>query len=122
MDGNIYKSVEAAYVASKTLSEGERTIVRLADTPEDCKRIGKTLKLRPGWNEMRIPVMRVLLEQKFAAGSDLARWLLETGEAELVEGNFWGDTFWGVCRGRGENNLGRLLMEIRSTLNKTNHG
>lgn len=40
--------------------------------------------------------------------------LLETGNEELVEGNYWGDTFWGVCRGRGENHLGKLLMKVRT--------
>lgn len=39
-----------------------------------------------------------------------------TGDAELIEGNNWGDTFWGVCNGRGENMLGKLLMEIRDYL------
>lgn len=37
-----------------------------------------------------------------------------TAEELLVEGNNWNDTFWGVCRGRGENNLGRILMKVRS--------
>jgi len=34
----------------------------------------------------------------------------------LIEGNTWGDTYWGVCRGRGSNNLGKLLMKIREVL------
>ena len=44
----------------------------------------------------------------------LRGWLRETGAEELVEGNYWGDTFWGVCRGEGENKLGKLLMQVRS--------
>jgi len=39
--------------------------------------------------------------------------LLATEDAVLVEGNTWNDTFWGVCRGRGENWLGRILMQVR---------
>jgi predicted NAD-dependent protein-ADP-ribosyltransferase YbiA (DUF1768 family) len=42
--------------------------------------------------------------------------LLETGDAELIEGNDWGDTFWGVCGGKGNNFLGKLLMEVRKEL------
>lgn len=42
--------------------------------------------------------------------------LLATGSAELIEGNVWNDTFWGVCRGRGQNHLGRILMEVRDGL------
>jgi len=33
--------------------------------------------------------------------------LLSTGNCEIQEGNYWGDTFWGVCKGKGENNLGK---------------
>jgi predicted NAD-dependent protein-ADP-ribosyltransferase YbiA (DUF1768 family) len=35
---------------------------------------------------------------------------------ELIEGNWWGDTYWGVCNGVGENHLGKLLMKIRDYL------
>jgi predicted NAD-dependent protein-ADP-ribosyltransferase YbiA (DUF1768 family) len=59
--------------------------------------------------------MRDLLRQKFAH-PELRRLLLATGDAELVEGNTWGDRFWGVCAGRGQNHLGRLLMAIRAEI------
>ncbi len=36
-------------------------------------------------------------------------------EGEIVERNTWNDTFWGVCKGKGENHLGILLMEIRDS-------
>ena len=39
--------------------------------------------------------------------------LLATGDVELIEGNDWGDEFWGVCCGKGSNNLGKLLMLVR---------
>jgi len=39
--------------------------------------------------------------------------LLQTGDEELIEGNKWGDRFWGVCKGKGKNNLGKILMKIR---------
>ena len=35
-----------------------------------------------------------------------------------VEGNNWNDTFWGVCRGKGRNELGKVLMKVRSELSK----
>lgn len=56
--------------------------------------------------------MRELLKQKFAK-EPFRTWLLNTGNEQLVEGNTWGDTFWGVCNGKGKNYLGALLMEIR---------
>ncbi|CAM0109837.1 hypothetical protein VPH166E361_0119 [Vibrio phage 166E36-1] len=44
--------------------------------------------------------------------------LLDTSDVELVEGNWWGDKYWGVClkTGEGENNLGKLLMKVREDL------
>ena len=59
--------------------------------------------------------MRDLLRQKFAR-EPLRSQLLATGEAKLIEGNHWGDTFWGVCRGQGENHLGMLLMKAREEI------
>lgn len=59
--------------------------------------------------------MRILVEDKFRHyGMRVA--LVGTGDAMLVEGNTWGDKFWGVCRGEGENQLGKLLMERRAFL------
>jgi predicted NAD-dependent protein-ADP-ribosyltransferase YbiA (DUF1768 family) len=60
--------------------------------------------------------MRELLRQKFAKPSILADRLIDTGNCQLIEGNYWGDTFWGVCKGKGENWLGKLLMEIRAEI------
>ena len=48
----------------------------------------------------------------------LALRLVETGTEELVEGNDWGDTYWGVCKGTGKNMLGKILMEVREELKK----
>ena len=56
--------------------------------------------------------MRDALIQKFS-DKKLQKKLIDTGDAELIEGNWWGDKFWGVCEGEGENHLGKLLMEVR---------
>ena len=45
---------------------------------------------------------------------------IHTGEAELIEGNDWGDITWGVCNGIGENKLGKILMKLRLTLRSYN--
>ena len=37
-------------------------------------------------------------------------------DVDLIEGNTWGDTFWGQVDGKGENKLGKLLMKIRDEL------
>jgi ribA/ribD-fused uncharacterized protein len=117
LDGQSFPSVEHAYQAAKTLDLLKRTAIEMALTPGQAKRLGRRLVLRPGWEEVKVAVMRGLLVQKFALESRLAEQLLGTGDTQLVEGNTWGDTFWGECPvGTGENNLGRLLMEIREAL------
>lgn len=111
-----YPSVEHAYQAAKSLVKAERDRVRACPTPADAKRAGRTLTIRPDWDAVKLRVMAHLLRQKFAPGSALAARLLATGDAELVEGNGWGDTYWGVCDGVGQNHLGLMLMQIRDEL------
>ena len=112
LEGRPYRSVEHAYQAAKTLDIYERARVRLAATPREARRIGRSVALRPDWDCSRLGVMRRLLVQKFAQ-ANFAEILLGTGDAELIEGNDWGDVFWGVCQGEGKNYLGRMLMDIR---------
>ena len=59
-----------------------------------------------------------LVLEKFKQNPELKQKLLETGNQELIEGNTWNDTFWGVCNGQGQNWLGKILMLARSELNK----
>lgn len=114
LDDETYPTVENAFQAAKA-NPKNRGSFRFCD-PGEAKRLGKRL-LRPhDWDDRKVAVMRGLIQQKFAPGTELAEKLLATGEAELIEGNTWGDIFWGVCRGLGENNLGRLLMEQRACL------
>jgi ribA/ribD-fused uncharacterized protein len=117
VDGFEYPTVEHAFQSLKTENPTEREIVRSARTPGQAKKLGRRVTLRPDWDTARIGVMKMLLEKKFA-NKVLRAELLATGDAELVEGNYWNDTFWGVCRGRGENNLGKLLMQVRSSIKK----
>lgn len=113
LEGEEYPSVEHAYVASKVTDHELRKLVASKLTPGDAKRLGRKLPLRPDWDAIKLDVMKELLVQKFI-DPELAEKLVATGDQELIEGNTWGDTFWGVCDGVGENNLGKLLMEIRA--------
>lgn len=116
LDGMQFNSVEAAYVAAKTLCIETRKKIQSMDSAGKCKKFGKSLALRGDWEYVKIDVMRDLLSQKFAKDTDLAKKLILTGSQEIVEGNTWGDTFWGVCGGVGENNLGKLIMQIRDSI------
>lgn len=114
LDDVPYPTVEHAYQAAKTLSLYQRDLIAGLPRPAQAKAAGRRVDLRPDWTAVRLPTMHALLVQKFAPGTPLARRLDATGDRLLVEVNQWGDTFWGVCDGAGENHLGRLLMEIRA--------
>lgn len=111
LDGEVYASVEHAYQAAKTLSEKERFWILCAETPGCAKRRGGDVTLRPDWDEVKVDVMRDLVRQKFS--NPVLRIMLEAVPGPIVEGNNWGDVFWGVCDGVGENWLGRILEEVR---------
>ena len=118
LDGRYYPTVEHAYQAAKSLDKQDRAKILLLGSTEagKAKRLGRTFRLRPDWDDIRVDVMYTLLCQKFKRNSGLGIWLVETGDAELIEGNHWGDTFWGVCNGIGDNMLGNLLMARRAEL------
>lgn len=114
--GATYPSVENAYQAAKTLDREDRIPFEECSAKES-KKLGKQLKLRSDWDSEKIAIMRLLVCQKFTIPNyALHNKLLDTYPAELVEGNYWGDTFWGVCRGKGQNHLGIILMELRNEL------
>ena len=64
--------------------------------------------------------MRDCLRLKFEI-PELREALLNTDNAKLIEGNWWGDKFWGICNGVGENNLGKLLMEVRDEIRRNKY-
>jgi ribA/ribD-fused uncharacterized protein len=114
-EGVVFPTVEHAFQAAKTLDVDERRKIAAVAAPGSAKRLGRRVRLRSDWEQIKVGLMRDLLRQKFG-NLDLAERLLATGAAELIEGNSWNDTFWGVCGGRGRNMLGQLLMEIRDEI------
>ena len=114
-NGQTYWSTEAAYQAAKCKNEETKSVFTTLP-PGAAKRFGNMILIRPDWDSIKLEVMRDLLYIKFMSHPDLRQRLLETGDAMLIEGNTWGDTYWGVCDGVGENNLGRLLMEVRASM------
>lgn len=116
-----WPTVEHAYQAFKSLNRSDWTRIQFCSTPGQAKREGRKLELRYDWDDVKIAVMDRCLMEKFK-DPELAAMLVATGDAILVEGNTWNDTFWGVCNGKGANWLGRLLMLRRSHMNLTQQG
>ena len=115
-DDKMYASVEHAYQANKAIGDTDHLYVALAPTAGKAKRRGQAIEMRPDWDRVKLGVMEACLRSKFAFGTELAQMLVDTGDAELVEGNSWGDCYWGRCNGIGESHLGRFLMKIREEL------
>ena len=115
LDGLEFTSTEHAYVAAKTLDLNKRAEIAAVETAGQVKRLGRKLKLREDWEEVKVGVMHDLLIQKFSQEPFRSQ-LIATGDAYLEETNTWNDTFWGVCEGVGFNTLGWLLMQVRTDL------
>jgi ribA/ribD-fused uncharacterized protein len=96
-----------------------RELIAKMSDPAKVKQFGKIIKLRRDWNDVKLDIMLWGIREKFKH-NDLKELLLSTGDEELIEGNFWNDTFWGVCRGEGENNLGKIIMRVRGELRQQN--
>jgi N-glycosidase YbiA len=116
LEGETYPAAEHAFQAAKTHDQDERRAIRAATTPAQAKQLGRGVKLRPDWEAVKVVVMYELVRQKFANNAELREQLLATGDAELVEVNNWRDRFWGVYRGEGRNELGKILMRVREEL------
>lgn len=116
-EGRWFATTEHAYQAAKTLVKEEIEEIQLAPTPGKARRLGQKVTLRPDWDQVKLSVMKDLLEKKFCI-PEYRDLLLATGGHHLMEGNTWGDEFWGVSAdsGMGRNHLGRLLMDIRDQL------
>lgn len=108
--------VEGEFQAEKTFDLRDKVAILSQPEPGPAKKIGRRVTLRADWEDVKVEVMRSLVLRKFLDHERLSERLVETGDAQLIEGNHWGDTFWGVCNQEGKNTLGLILMEIRALI------
>ncbi|KKL87304.1 hypothetical protein LCGC14_1936040 [marine sediment metagenome] len=113
-NGFTYKSSEYAYQAAKATNKTDHDYIVAATSLKELKRRGRAIKCRTDWNRVRTTIMVEIVYYKFDQNLDLRARLKATGDAILIEGNWWGDTYWGVCRGVGKNMLGKILMIVRN--------
>ena len=109
-----YTCAEAAFQAAKLQDKSMRHIFA-GLTGKEAKTLGHRISLRSDWETIKIDVMRWIVKEKFEQNPELKLRLFRLIEDDLIEGNSWGDTFWGVCNGTGQNWLGKILMEYRDT-------
>ena len=88
-------TVEHAYQAAKAESAHDRVAVLRVSTAGQAKRLGQKIEMREDWEAVKEMVMHTLLRRKFAI-DELQTLLLKTDKEGLVEGNTWGDRYWGA--------------------------
>lgn len=124
---------EHFYMASRFVEEGDRIAVARARAEDGDSRVfadGLAAKklahelIEEGKPHYKTPYQRVQFMHravftKFVTNPELAYKLIETGKEKIVEGNSWGDRFWGVSpvdNGAGNNYLGIILMNVREKM------
>ena len=119
-DGETFPCVETAFQYAKCADENEKEKFinnrGYFVSGFVARKLGQQVKLRDDWQYARLEVMYELLEDKFCHNEGLRQALKDTGDRWIQEDNDWGDTFWGVCNGIGENMLGKMIMEIRQNI------
>lgn len=125
-EGLKYPSTEHAYQAAKVpkgtviqIAKTNSTLDRVSFTTvsaKEVKRYGHIIPKPHNWDSIKFDIMKELLTLKFQ-DIDFRRMLFDTGYKHLEERNSWGDLYWGTNeQGIGQNNLGKILMTIRSRL------
>lgn len=119
--GKTFESVENAYMYLKKPDDKEWGEFCMKNPPNKVKTASKDIEIRNDWEDVKLKVMYNLLIQKYTTEPFKTK-LLETGNENIVEGNYWNDKFWGVdlkeTPNIGENWLGRLIMDIRNKIRK----
>jgi len=113
-----YKSVEHAFQAAKAIEKKDHDNIAASKKPGEAKRWGRLVSLRQDWEKVKDGIMYDIVKAKFEQNLGLKKLLLDTGDAELLEGNTWGDVYWGVnsISEVGQNKLGKILMRVREEL------
>lgn len=109
-----FSNAETAYQYAKTQERTVENVAPWLNLPgREAKYKGKTIKVRPDWEENKLDVMRLILARKFSYNPVLRNKLEATGTTRLIHLAPW-DLYWGVNEKRqGQNQLGIILMEIR---------
>lgn len=111
--GLLYQNSEAAFQAQKCPLRAHEFCCL---PPNKAKKLGRQVELRIDWEQVKDTEMYEIVKAKFTQNPDLKDLLIKTANEELIEGNYWNDVYWGVCKGIGQNKLGKILMKVREEL------
>ena len=122
IDGIEYPTTEHYFQCKKFAGTEREWEIKKAKSPGQAATLGRArthksgVTLRKDWEEVKDDIMMTALKAKFTQHEDLQDYLLETGDAVLVE-HTAKDRYWGDGGdGTGKNKLGHLLMKLREDL------
>ena len=118
-EGELYRCSEGAYQAAKLKPEFRSHLTEA--NGKEAKRNWKKFADDEGlydnsseeWDSRKYDVMAAIVFDKFYRNILLREKLVATGDKYLEETNWWRDFAWGVCKGKGTNWLGKILMNTR---------
>ena len=116
--GELWMTSEHAYHSEKFDDENIKEEIRNARSAHDSLKIAQKYKdkYRGGWDDIKLKIMKKILQAKVEQHPYVKKKLLESGDKELVEDS-WRDSYWGWGPNKdGENHLGKLWMEVRDEL------
>jgi hypothetical protein len=117
LDGETWPTVEHYFVAQKAPDDAEfQAEVRATTSPGRVKQLGRTVKIRDGWDDIKYDLMFKAVRAKFEQNAALRANLLATEDRPLHEN--CKDPWWGGgpnFKG-GRDWLGQILMDVRDLL------
>jgi ribA/ribD-fused uncharacterized protein len=117
--GVAWPTTEHYFQGQKFAGTQHEEEIRREPSPMVAARMGRDRNrpLRSDWELVKNDIMRDALWAKFTQHAALRGLLLSTGDAEIVE-HTTNDAYWGDAGdGTGKNMLGKMLMELRASLN-----
>ena len=122
LDGKTWPTSEHYFQAQKFVGTPYVEQIRNLPRPRDAFDLSRQSQvsqwLRSDWEQVKLHVMHKALQAKFSQHSHLRDMLVKTGDRQLIE-HTTRDSFWGDGGdGCGQNHLGKLLMKVRSELDR----
>lgn len=123
LDGEYWLTAEHYYQAMKYDKPDHRETIRLAKTPAEARKLGRSIfrRKRRDWKKLREVLMTRAIYTKCRAHAEVAAALLATGDKPIIETSQY-DYYWGHGRDRrGHNTYGKVLMNVRAKLQSEKH-
>ena len=120
LDGYVWPTTEHYFQAQKFFGTPYYDYIRSLPTPREAFQVSRLPQaaecVRGDWPRVKKQIMLKALRAKFIQDEQLRQLLLDTKDVDLVE-HTRNDSYWGDGGdGSGQNQLGKLLMQVRKEI------